>query len=99
MFYNPNAIDNAVAVRSTYCLFATAFATAGSVLTVAEVNAAVDGTVAPIVVLFIVVPVTGTVEPEDSIFPMRTSSTLITIEFPASKSKFVPDLSAGIPTP
>ena len=65
MFYNPNAIDNATAVRSTYVLFATPDPLAGSPLTVAEVNAAVAGVTAPITVLFIV--------KEDTDVPLKSS--------------------------
>jgi hypothetical protein len=99
MFYNPNAIANATAVRSTYCLFAIPLLTVGSLLTVAEVNAAVVGVVAPIVVLFIVVSTTGSAEPVAPILPNNTSLIFTTILFPADKSKFVPDDNAGIPRP
>jgi hypothetical protein len=86
-------------VRSTYCLFAIPLLTVGSLLTVAEVNAAVVGVVAPIVVLFIVVSTTGSAEPVVPIVPNNVLLIFTTILFPADKSKFVPDDNAGIPIP
>ena len=69
MFYVPSAIARADTVSSTYFLFAADVFTVGVFATVADVKAAVDGVVAPIVVLSIVVVFIG-----PTIFPLTLST-------------------------
>ena len=66
---------------------------------VPDVNAAVDGVVAPIEVLLIVVSTTGTLDPVVPIVPSFVSATIISILFPASKTILVPALNSATPTP
>jgi len=81
MFYNPNAIDNASAVLSTYCLLDTCVSVIGKLDTDAVVNAAVDGVVAPIGVLFIVLLFIVTERPSELTSPILISSILRIILF------------------
>ena len=68
---------------STYFLLLMPFAVVGWLATVPEVKAPVDAVVAPMGVLLIVVPITGTVEPVESIFPTIESLTIISNLLPA----------------
>src|SRR6056300_475194 len=99
MSYNPNAIDNASAVLSTYVLFDISVSAVGLEFTVALVNAAVDGVDPPITVLFIVVFTIGAVKPDSETIPIFVPSIFKTISFTASNSKLVPDEMLLIPVP
>jgi hypothetical protein len=73
MFYDPNAIANAVTFSSTYRLFAMPVVVVGDCVTDAVVNAPVPGVVAPIFIPFNVPAVASRVEKDPvagTLFPM-----------------------------